>query len=63
MSGITLALENGSGLLHGLSDSESGGTAAVAQTEHEECGNSSFYPLSPVHMSLYYSFVPEFNID
>lgn len=26
------------------------------RTEHEECGETAFYPLSPVALSLYYRF-------
>lgn len=39
-------------------------TRAVARTEHDELGETVFYDLSPVHMSLYYAaFDPDMNIS
>jgi hypothetical protein len=43
-------------------DSFGGSTRARSgpiRIEHDECGDSAFYPLSPVQILLYYSNLPE----
>ncbi|WP_248923941.1 hypothetical protein [Paenibacillus hamazuiensis] len=31
--------------------------------EHDECGGTAFFPLSPVHQTLYYFFIPEISCE
>jgi hypothetical protein len=30
--------------------------------EHDECGETAFYPLSPLSLTLYYAFDPEAEV-
>lgn len=34
-----------------------------AAGEHDECGGTAFYSLSPVHQALYYCFLPEISSE
>jgi hypothetical protein len=59
MSGIALSFGIEAGRIRSMQERESGEKRGTACAEHDECGESVFYPLSPVCMTLYYSFVPE----
>ncbi|UUZ91791.1 hypothetical protein LJK87_40855 [Paenibacillus sp. P25] len=34
-----------------------------AAGEHDECGGTAFYPLSPVHQALFYCLLPEISSE
>jgi hypothetical protein len=42
-----------------LTGSSTTANSGAVRIEHDECGDSAFYPLSPVQMLLYYSHLPE----
>jgi hypothetical protein len=61
MNGTVLAMS--SETEYAMGDYGIGSSMARGLGEHDDCGDTAFFPLAPVHNALFYFFIPEISCE